>query len=140
MDGRHGFPPNSTTTREPLLALSACQPWSSSNKMSCVVWFSTHIWAETFMRCSRTRLISGRLKGLCRVLWPPYSRDRGDVGIGFGSNVDLDRPVIQTEIRRHIVRCLRDFPRGGEGAISLGGVEHHFTMVRDVNGEQMVEV
>jgi hypothetical protein len=27
------------------------------------------------------------------------------------------------EIRNHIARCLRDFPHGGEGVITLGGVE-----------------
>jgi hypothetical protein len=33
------------------------------------------------------------------------------------------------EIRSHIARCLRDYPNGGEGVITLAGVEHCFMYV-----------
>ena len=36
---------------------------------------------------------------------------------------------MQVEIRSHIARCLRDYPNGGEGVITLGGVEHCFAYV-----------
>ena len=36
---------------------------------------------------------------------------------------------MQVEIRSHIARCLRDFPNGGEGVITLAGVEYRFTYV-----------
>jgi hypothetical protein len=35
----------------------------------------------------------------------------------------------QVEIRSHIARCLRDYPNGGEGVITLAGVEHCFMYV-----------
>ena len=45
------------------------------------------------------------------------------------SDIDLSQPGMQVEIRSHIARCLRDFPNGGEGVITLGGVEHCFMYV-----------
>ena len=45
------------------------------------------------------------------------------------SDIDLSHPGIQVEIRSHITRCLRDYPTGGEGAITLAGVEHCFMYV-----------
>jgi hypothetical protein len=44
----------------------------------------------------------------------------------YRSDIDLSQPGMQVEIRNHIARCLRDFPHGGEGVITLGGVEHCF--------------
>ena len=44
-------------------------------------------------------------------------------------DIDLGQPGIQVEIRRHIARCLRDYPNGGEGVITLAGVEHCFMYV-----------
>ena len=44
----------------------------------------------------------------------------------YRSDIDLSQPEMQVEIRNHIARCLRDFPHGGEGVITLGGVEHCF--------------
>jgi hypothetical protein len=41
----------------------------------------------------------------------------------YRSDIDLSQPAMQVEIRNHIARCLRDFPHGGEGVITLGGVE-----------------
>src|SRR4029453_17924566 len=37
------------------------------------------------------------------------------------SDIDLSHPAMQVEIRSHIARCLRDYPHGGEGVITLGG-------------------
>ena len=34
-------------------------------------------------------------------------------------DIDLSQPGMQVEIRSHIARCLRDYPNGGEGVISL---------------------
>jgi hypothetical protein len=45
------------------------------------------------------------------------------------SDIDLSQPGMQVEIRSHIARCLRDFPNGGEGVITLAGVEYCFTYV-----------
>jgi hypothetical protein len=42
------------------------------------------------------------------------------------SDIDLSQPGMQVEIRSHIARCLRDYPNGGEGVITLAGVEHCF--------------
>ena len=42
----------------------------------------------------------------------------------YHSDIDLSQPAMQVEIRSHIARCLRDYPQGGEGAITLAGVEH----------------
>ena len=39
------------------------------------------------------------------------------------------QPGMQVEIRSHIARCLRDYPNGGEGVITLAGVEHCFMYV-----------
>jgi hypothetical protein len=47
----------------------------------------------------------------------------------YRSDIDLSQPAMQVEIRSHILRCLRDFPHGGEGAITLAGVEHCFMYV-----------
>jgi hypothetical protein len=44
-------------------------------------------------------------------------------------DIDLSQPGVQVDIRSHIARCLRDFPHGGEGVITLGGVEHCFAYV-----------
>ena len=44
----------------------------------------------------------------------------------YRSDIDLSQPEMQVEIRNHIARCLRDFPHGGEGVITLGGVELYF--------------
>jgi hypothetical protein len=45
------------------------------------------------------------------------------------SDIDLNQPGMQVEIRGHIVRSLRDYPNGGEGVITLAGVEHCFMYV-----------
>ena len=42
------------------------------------------------------------------------------------SDIDLNQPGMQVEIRSHIARCLRDYPNGCEGVITLAGVEHCF--------------
>src|SRR5262249_5264650 len=47
----------------------------------------------------------------------------------YRSDVDLSQPAIQVEIRNHIARCLRDYPGGDEGVITLAGVEHCFMYV-----------
>ena len=47
----------------------------------------------------------------------------------YRSDIDLSQPAMQVEIRNHIARCLRDYPHGGEGVITLGGVEHCFVYV-----------
>jgi hypothetical protein len=44
-------------------------------------------------------------------------------------DIDLSQPATQVEIRIHIARCLRDYPQGGEGVITLAGVEHCFMYV-----------
>src|SRR6476660_1460638 len=44
-------------------------------------------------------------------------------------DIDLSQPGMQVEIRSHIARCLRDYPYGGEGVITLAGVEHCFMYV-----------
>ena len=51
----------------------------------------------------------------------------------YRSNIDLSQPAMQVEVRNHIARCLRDYPQGGEGVITLGGVEHCF--VYTVHGD-----
>ena len=45
------------------------------------------------------------------------------------SDIDRSQPGMQVEIRSHIARCLRDYPNGGEGVITLAGVEHCFMYV-----------
>jgi hypothetical protein len=47
----------------------------------------------------------------------------------YRSDIDLSQPAMQVEIRNHIARCLRDYPNGCEGVITLAGVEHCFTYV-----------
>ena len=47
----------------------------------------------------------------------------------YHSDIDLSQPAMQVEIRSHIARCLRDYPQGGEGVITLAGVEHCFMYV-----------
>ena len=47
----------------------------------------------------------------------------------YRSDVDLSQPGMQVEIRNHIARCLRDYPGGDEGVITLAGVEHRFMYV-----------
>jgi len=44
----------------------------------------------------------------------------------YRSDLDLSQPAMQVDIRNHIARCLRDFPHGGEGVITLGEVETKF--------------
>ena len=44
-------------------------------------------------------------------------------------DIDLSQPGMQVEIRSHIARCLRDYPNGGEGVITLARVEHCFMYV-----------
>lgn len=44
----------------------------------------------------------------------------------YRSDIDLSQPAVQAEIRNHIARCLRDYPHGAEGVITVGGVEHCF--------------
>jgi hypothetical protein len=39
------------------------------------------------------------------------------------SDIELSQPGMQVEIRSHIARWLRDYPTGGEGVITLAGVE-----------------
>ena len=43
--------------------------------------------------------------------------------------IDLSQPSMQVEIRSHIARCMRDYPQGGEGVITLAGVEHCYMYV-----------
>jgi hypothetical protein len=47
----------------------------------------------------------------------------------YRSDIDLSQPEMQVEIRNHIARCLRDYPHGCEGVITLAGVEHCFIYV-----------
>jgi hypothetical protein len=47
----------------------------------------------------------------------------------YRSDIDLSQPAMQVEIRNHIARCLRDYPNGCEGVITLAGVEHCFMYV-----------
>src|SRR5262245_387487 len=47
----------------------------------------------------------------------------------YRSDVDLSQPGMQVEIRNHIARCLRDYPGGDEGVITLAGVKHCFMYV-----------
>jgi hypothetical protein len=47
----------------------------------------------------------------------------------YRSDIDLSQPEMQVEIRNHIARCLRDYPHGCEGVITLAGVEHCFMYV-----------
>ena len=51
----------------------------------------------------------------------------------YRSDIDLSRSATQVEVRNHIARCLRDYPDGGEGVITLDGVEHCFVYI--VNGD-----
>jgi hypothetical protein len=44
----------------------------------------------------------------------------------YRSDIDLSQPAMQVEIRNHIARCLREYPHGCEGVITLAGVEHCF--------------
>ena len=44
-------------------------------------------------------------------------------------DIDLSQPGMQVKIRSLIARCLRDYPQGGEGVITLAGVEHCFMYV-----------
>jgi hypothetical protein len=44
----------------------------------------------------------------------------------YRSDIDLSQPAMQVQIRSHILRCLRESPQGGEGVITLAGVEHCF--------------
>jgi hypothetical protein len=44
----------------------------------------------------------------------------------YHSDIDLSQPAMQIEIRNHIARRLREFPHGGEGVITLAGVEYCF--------------
>jgi hypothetical protein len=78
---------------------------------------------------------------LTNRLWPAYllvrdtERLHGIVEdvmrleLRYRSDIDLSLPAMQVEIRSHIARCLRDYPRDGEGVITLGGVEHCFVYV-----------
>jgi hypothetical protein len=47
----------------------------------------------------------------------------------YHSDIDLSQLAMQVEIRSHIARCLRDYPHGGEGVITLTGVEYCFVYV-----------
>ena len=49
--------------------------------------------------------------------------------LDFRSDIDLNQPAMQVQIRSHIARHLRDFPQSGEGVITLGGVEHCFAYI-----------
>jgi hypothetical protein len=44
-------------------------------------------------------------------------------------DIDLSQPGTRVEIRRHIARCLRDYPQGGEGVITLAGMEHCYMYI-----------
>ena len=56
-------------------------------------------------------------------------------------DIDLSQPGTQVEIRSHIARCLRDYPNGGKGVITLAGVEHCFMYVvqNDVGPHDYIE-
>jgi hypothetical protein len=45
------------------------------------------------------------------------------------SDIDLSQHGMQAEIRSHVARCLRDYPNGREGVITLAGVEYCFMYV-----------
>jgi hypothetical protein len=47
----------------------------------------------------------------------------------YRSDVDLSQPGMQVEIRNHVARCLRDYPHGTRGVITLAGVEYCFMYV-----------
>jgi hypothetical protein len=47
----------------------------------------------------------------------------------YRSDIDLNQPAMQVEIRNHVARCLRDYPHGCEGVITLAGVEYCFMYV-----------
>jgi len=51
------------------------------------------------------------------------------IELRYRSDIDLSQPAMQVEIRSHIARCLRDYLQGGEGVITLAGVEHCFMYV-----------
>jgi hypothetical protein len=55
--------------------------------------------------------------------------DRGGRELRYPSDIDLSQPAMQVEIRNHIARCLRDYPPGCEGVITLARVEHCFMYV-----------
>ena len=44
-------------------------------------------------------------------------------------DIDLSQSGMRAEIRSHIARCLRDYPNGGEGVITLAGVDYRFMYV-----------
>ena len=56
-------------------------------------------------------------------------RTRCSFNCGCHGDIDLSQRGMQVEIRSHIARCLRDYPNGGEGVITLAGVEHCFAYV-----------
>ena len=43
-------------------------------------------------------------------------------------DIDLSQPGMQVKVRSH-ARCLREYPNGGEGVITLAGIEHCFMYV-----------
>jgi hypothetical protein len=47
----------------------------------------------------------------------------------YRSDIDLNQPAVQVEIRNHIARCLRDYPGSCDGVITLDGVEYYFMYV-----------
>jgi hypothetical protein len=69
---------------------------------------------------------------LTNRLWSAYCREKAHgivedvmrLQLRHHSDLDLSQPAMQVEIRSHIARCLRDYPQGGEGVITIGGVEH----------------
>ena len=66
-------------------------------------------------------MVRYRLHGIVEDAMRLQLRRHGDI--------DLSQPGMQVKIRSHIARCLRDYPNGGEGVITLAGVEHCFMYV-----------
>jgi hypothetical protein len=73
----------------------------------------------------RAAYLSGPLRGAASWITEDVMR----LQLRCHGDIDLSQPGVQVEIRSHIARCLRDYPNGGEGVITLAGVEHCFMYV-----------
>jgi hypothetical protein len=72
---------------------------------------------------SNRRTFSSRYGAASRIV-----EDVMRLELRYRSDIDLSQPAMQVEIRSHIARCLRDYLQGGEGVITLAGVEHCFVI------------
>ena len=84
----------------------------------------------------RLHSITARIAAKRRIVVSDMDRFTGCVmrlELHYRSDIDLSQSATQIEVRNHIARCLRDYPEGGEGVITLGGVEHCFVYI--VNGD-----